>query len=242
MTFEAPVDLARRRRRARRLRRDRRASACKSLRVVMLWQNVAPAPDVARASPTSTRPTRRSTTGAPTTRRSSARPARGWQVLLTVSGPVPRWATNGASDIRHAPEPEEFQAFMTAVGAPLRREGRALVDLERAQPAAVPAAAVLNGAHARVAAASTAPLPRRRARPRRRRPWRRPQVLIGETSPRGTRQGRRAADVPARDALPGRELPQARARCGRLHADRLRPPRLHDAPRARCSCPSGPTT
>ena len=34
--------------------------------------------------------------------------ARGWQVLLTVSGPVPRWATNGARDNVTRPSPTEF--------------------------------------------------------------------------------------------------------------------------------------
>src|SRR3954470_15216927 len=40
--------------------------------------------------------------------------ARGWSVLLTVSGPVPRWATNGAKDNLTRPKPKEFQAFVTA--------------------------------------------------------------------------------------------------------------------------------
>jgi hypothetical protein len=42
--------------------------------------------------------------------------ARGWKVLLTVSGPVPRWATNGARDNLTRPSPTEFQRFMTAAG------------------------------------------------------------------------------------------------------------------------------
>jgi hypothetical protein len=86
-----------------------------ALRVVLLWKNVAPGPDA------TTRP-----------RFDAADPAaydwgqydavlqaareRGWQVLLTVSGPVPRWATAGAVDNVTRPDPQEFQAFMTAVG------------------------------------------------------------------------------------------------------------------------------
>jgi hypothetical protein len=42
--------------------------------------------------------------------------ARGWQVLLTVSGPVPRWATSGRRDHVTRPRTRDFQAFMTAVG------------------------------------------------------------------------------------------------------------------------------
>jgi hypothetical protein len=36
-------------------------------------------------------------------------------VQLTVSGPVPRWATNGARDTLTRPSPNEFRMFMTAV-------------------------------------------------------------------------------------------------------------------------------
>jgi hypothetical protein len=41
---------------------------------------------------------------------------RGWNVLLTVSSPVPRWATNGARDTLTRPRPSDFGQFMTAVG------------------------------------------------------------------------------------------------------------------------------
>jgi hypothetical protein len=40
--------------------------------------------------------------------------ARGWSVLLTLSGPVPRWATNGARDSVTRPSPNEFRMFVTA--------------------------------------------------------------------------------------------------------------------------------
>ena len=39
-----------------------------------------------------------------------------WKVLLTVSGPVPRWATAGARDQYTNPSAKDFQLFMTAVG------------------------------------------------------------------------------------------------------------------------------
>jgi Cellulase (glycosyl hydrolase family 5) len=41
---------------------------------------------------------------------------RGWSVLLTVSSPVPRWATNGARDTLTRPRSSDFGEFMTAVG------------------------------------------------------------------------------------------------------------------------------
>jgi hypothetical protein len=42
--------------------------------------------------------------------------ARGWSVLLTVSGPVPRWATASRRDNVTRPSATEFGLFMTAVG------------------------------------------------------------------------------------------------------------------------------
>jgi hypothetical protein len=41
--------------------------------------------------------------------------ARGWTVQVTASGPVPRWATNGARDNVTRPSPNEFRMFMTAL-------------------------------------------------------------------------------------------------------------------------------
>lgn len=41
--------------------------------------------------------------------------ARGWKLLLTVSGPVPRWATEAKKDQLTRPDAAEFTAFMTAV-------------------------------------------------------------------------------------------------------------------------------
>ena len=39
-----------------------------------------------------------------------------WKVLLTVSGPVPRWATAGSRDQFTNPSSKDFQLFMAAVG------------------------------------------------------------------------------------------------------------------------------
>ena len=41
---------------------------------------------------------------------------RGWPVLLTISGPVPKWATQSKLDNRTRPSPSAFAAFVTAVG------------------------------------------------------------------------------------------------------------------------------
>lgn len=40
----------------------------------------------------------------------------GWKVLLTVSGPVPKWATATKKDYVTRPEAAQFKAFMTAIG------------------------------------------------------------------------------------------------------------------------------
>jgi hypothetical protein len=88
------------------------------LRVTLYWQDVAPAagsrsvPDFDETDP-------------------NAYPASGWamydriladarergiRVLLTVSGPVPRWATRSRTDRVTRPSPARFERFMTAVG------------------------------------------------------------------------------------------------------------------------------
>jgi hypothetical protein len=40
----------------------------------------------------------------------------GWQVLLTVTAPVPKWATSTHQDFLTRPDDRDFQEFMTAVG------------------------------------------------------------------------------------------------------------------------------
>lgn len=86
-----------------------------ALRVVLYWRDVAPGPD------SSTRPEFDATNPAAynwgnydTLLRAAQQ--RGWQVLLTVSGPVPRWATAGARDNVTRPDPLQYALFMTAVG------------------------------------------------------------------------------------------------------------------------------
>lgn len=86
-----------------------------ALRVVMYWRDVAPQPasrnqpdfdttdpagyDFSRIDPIL-----------------DAAKQRGWPVLLTVTGPVPRWATRSRKDNVTRPDPNKFAQFMTAVG------------------------------------------------------------------------------------------------------------------------------
>jgi hypothetical protein len=112
MTFEAPVDLANPATRTQAF--DEISSfGVKSVRIVLLWQNVAPASSE-RVKPAfdATDPTKYDWSAYDP--QVDGAVARGWKVLLTVSGPVPKWATNGAKDNRTRPKPKEFQAFTTA--------------------------------------------------------------------------------------------------------------------------------
>jgi hypothetical protein len=112
MTFEAPVDLANPATRTQAF--DEISSfGVKSVRIVLLWQNVAPAA-TSRVKPDfdATDPTKYDWSAYDA--QVDGAVARGWSVLLTVSGPVPTWATNGARDNLTRPKPKEFQAFTTA--------------------------------------------------------------------------------------------------------------------------------
>src|ERR671922_166635 len=93
MTFEAPVDLANPATRTQAF--DEISSfGVKSVRIVMLWQNVAPASS-SRVKPDfdATDPTKYDWSAYDP--QIDGAIARGWNVLLTLSGPVPRWVTNG---------------------------------------------------------------------------------------------------------------------------------------------------
>jgi hypothetical protein len=113
MTFEAPVDLANPATRTAAF--DEISSfGVRSIRIVMLWQNVAPdAASRVKPSFDATNPDAYNWSAYDPQVLDAVQ--RGWKVLLTVSGPVPRWATNGARDNLTRPKPSEFQKFMTAV-------------------------------------------------------------------------------------------------------------------------------
>jgi hypothetical protein len=113
MTFEAPVDLANPATRTQAF--DEISSfGVKSTRIVLLWQNVAPAA-TSRVRPDFDATNPANYDWSAYDPQVDGAVARGWDVLLTVSGPVPRWATNGARDNLTRPSPSEFQRFMAAV-------------------------------------------------------------------------------------------------------------------------------
>src|SRR5690348_16084062 len=88
------------------------------LRVVVYWQDVAPEPDARSVAHFD-----ESDPGAYPTARwalydhvvADAR-ARGLRLLVTVSGPGPRWATRKRADRVTRPSPTRFERFVTAVG------------------------------------------------------------------------------------------------------------------------------
>ena len=113
VTFEAPRDL--RDATARDGAFDQITSlGARSMRVILYWNDVAPSPDSA------TKPGVDLTDPA-NYDWSKYDPIlagikdRGWGVLLTVTGPVPVWATSAKRDHVTRPSAREFQAFMTAL-------------------------------------------------------------------------------------------------------------------------------
>jgi len=182
-SFEAPRDLLDASTRTAALN-EIQGLGVNSLRVVLLWRNVAPNADATSKPDFNTTDPARYAWGQYDALLSDAK-ARGMKVLLTVSGPVPRWATEDKKDNVTRPDPAEFAQFMTAVG----RHFAARVDTwsvwnEPNQPQflqpqydskkrpvspriyrALYKAALKGLKSAKVAS---------------------PEVLIGETSPRGT--------------------------------------------------------
>lgn len=112
--FEAPPDLL-----SPQLRPGALAQldslGARAIRVVLLWRDVAPASNsAAKPNFDATDPAAYDWGQYDAVMQAAAQ--RGWQVLLTVSGPVPRWATPGGVDQTTRPDPLEFGRFMTAVG------------------------------------------------------------------------------------------------------------------------------
>lgn len=114
MTFEAPREL---------LDPDMRPSAleqieslgARSLRVILWWDRVAPnaaakeVPSADLADPASYDWGQYDVLLAEAAER-------GWPVILTVSGPVPTWATATKKGETRNPDPDLYEQFMTAVG------------------------------------------------------------------------------------------------------------------------------
>lgn len=87
----------------------------RALRLILSWHDVAPDPESAR------RPAFEATN--PASYNWSSYDAvvaeanrLGWPVLMTVSSPVPKWATAAHRDLLTRPSDSDFREFMTAVG------------------------------------------------------------------------------------------------------------------------------
>jgi hypothetical protein len=113
LTFEATSDLKDPATRGQAFD-DIAALGVHSMRVVLYWHDVAPQPD-SRVKPTFAETDPASYDWSAYDPVVDGIKARGWQLLLTISGPVPRWATNGARDTLTRPSPAEFQKFVHAV-------------------------------------------------------------------------------------------------------------------------------
>jgi hypothetical protein len=114
MTFEAPREL-----RDPALRSTAMdeigAFGVRSLRIILYWRDVAPEP-LARTKPAFDDTDPAAYQWGQYDAAVDAAKARGWNILLTVSGPVPRWATNTAVDNVTRPRAARFRRFMEAVG------------------------------------------------------------------------------------------------------------------------------
>lgn len=86
----------------------------RDLRVVLYWKDVAPDAGSSRVPGFHERDFRAYDWGAYGAAVDAAAAA-GFRVLLTVSGPVPRWATAARKDDRTRPSPMHFQRFFEAV-------------------------------------------------------------------------------------------------------------------------------
>jgi hypothetical protein len=85
-----------------------------ALRIVLYWHDVAPDADASsHPSFDATNPANYDWSRYDPAIDAAA--ARGWRVLLTVSGPVPKWATLPRRDTVTHPSPKEFGLFMQAV-------------------------------------------------------------------------------------------------------------------------------
>jgi len=114
LTFEAPRDLMSPSTRPAALA-ELESLGVRSLRVILLWSSVAPAAD--KAEKPAFEPTNPAAYdwGEYDALMAAAK-ARNWPVLMTISGPAPRWATKAKLDNLTRPSPSAFAAFTTAAG------------------------------------------------------------------------------------------------------------------------------
>jgi hypothetical protein len=112
MLFEAPRELLDPARRPAALA-ELDVLGVRALRVVVTWRDVAPAPDAATRPEVDLADPAAYAWG-DHAELVEAADARGWTVLVTLSGPVPRWATPGGRDTTSRPDPAAFGRFATA--------------------------------------------------------------------------------------------------------------------------------
>lgn len=87
----------------------------KALRVELVWRNVAPSPTGARKPNFDATNPASYAWGYYDALLAEAQRLK-WQVLLTVTAPVPKWATAAKKDYVTRPDSRDFKEFMTAVG------------------------------------------------------------------------------------------------------------------------------
>jgi hypothetical protein len=117
LTFEAPRELLDPSTRDRTLE-EIRDFGVDRVRVLVYWKDFAPAPGSERRPAFDAADPGAYPAGAWSRLDElfDAAQPRGISVQLTLTGPVPRWATEGKRDNVTKPNPKEFQAFATAVG------------------------------------------------------------------------------------------------------------------------------
>jgi hypothetical protein len=114
LTFEAPRDLMNPVTRPAALA-ELQTLGVRSLRVILTWKDVSPGPTAA-TKPNFDPTNPKSYAWGEYDALMAAAGARGWNVLMTISGPVPVWATAAKLDDKTRPSPSAFAAFAQAVG------------------------------------------------------------------------------------------------------------------------------
>jgi hypothetical protein len=114
LTFEAPRDLMNPVTRPAALN-ELQSLGVHSLRVILTWKTVAPGGDQATMPKFEPTDPAAYDWGEYDPLMAAAK-ARGWSVLMTISGPVPVWATAAKLDDKTRPNAAAFAAFTTAVG------------------------------------------------------------------------------------------------------------------------------
>ncbi|MEJ7798029.1 MAG: hypothetical protein WKF42_05985 [Solirubrobacteraceae bacterium] len=114
LTFEAPRDLMNPVTRPAALE-ELESLGVRSLRVILTWSAVAPGADEAQKPSFEPADPAAYDWGEYDALMAEAK-ARNWPVLMTISGPVPKWATKAKLDKLTRPSDSAFAAFTTAAG------------------------------------------------------------------------------------------------------------------------------